>query len=232
MGVISTAVKHLIAAGMTGEDLVRAIEEMESQQENAGREPMLNKRQERNKRYYQRLKASEKHLNKTIKTNSDGGALPPSPSPLDPPPQTPPPIIPQSSSAIPETKRASRLSTEWALPVKWGRWAVDQGYSEATVRLESDKFRDFWCSKSGKDATKVDWEATWRNWMRNSGAKPRTTGPPVSKPKSEFMQHQDDVQRELDRARGIYRDDQFTGDTLDLGSGDYRAFHQAGAVKA
>lgn len=29
------------------------------------------------------------------------------------------------------------------------------------------KFTDYWRSKSGANARKVDWEATWRNWCRN-----------------------------------------------------------------
>lgn len=30
-------------------------------------------------------------------------------------------------------------------------------------------FRDYWIAKSGKDATKTDWLATWRNWVRREG---------------------------------------------------------------
>tara|TARA_R110000851_G_scaffold306239_2_gene464483 strand:- start:135 stop:773 length:639 start_codon:yes stop_codon:yes gene_type:complete len=35
------------------------------------------------------------------------------------------------------------------------------------VRLELAKFNDHWTSKTGKDATKLNWLATWRNWIRN-----------------------------------------------------------------
>ncbi len=91
MGVIATAVKHLIAAGLTGDALVHAIEEMESQQDHSGSEPVLTKRQARNKRHYDRLKTSEKHLNKTIKTVSDGDANLSSPSGSSPKPLSPNP---------------------------------------------------------------------------------------------------------------------------------------------
>jgi hypothetical protein len=230
MTISAAVLDAMVAAGCTAEQIAAAVKADMAIDEDRKASKRANNA-DRQRRHRERNAVSRV----TGVSNGDKRDETPSssPVPLDPPSQTLPPIIPQTPSPTPETKRASRLSTEWVLPVKWGRWAVDQGYSEATVRLESDKFRDFWCSKSGKDATKVDWEATWRNWMRNSGSsRARTTGPPTAKPKSEFMQHQDDVQRELDRARGIYRDDQFTGDTLDLGSGDYRAFHQAGAVKA
>jgi hypothetical protein len=33
---------------------------------------------------------------------------------------------------------------------------------------ETKKFVDYWRAKSGRDATKLDWPATWRNWMRRS----------------------------------------------------------------
>ena len=36
------------------------------------------------------------------------------------------------------------------------------------LALEAEKFQNFWAAKSGKDATKVDWRATWRNWTLNT----------------------------------------------------------------
>lgn len=207
MGVISTAVKHLIAAGITGDALVRAIEEMESNQVSVDSEVIVNKRQARNKRYYERLKTSEKHLNKTIETVSDGDALPPSPVPLSSPP-TPPPIIPQTPSTIPAKNRATRLSPEWQLPAAWGRWAIAEGYPEPTVRLEAQKFRDYWISKSGKDATKVDWEATWRNWMRNSRSAPVGSQAPPRPPsiadvlKQQVLEMQENERRQAEESDG------------------------------
>jgi len=31
---------------------------------------------------------------------------------------------------------------------------------------EAERFRDYWIAKPGKDGVKLDWAATWRNWMR------------------------------------------------------------------
>jgi len=106
-----------------------------------------------------------------------------SPIPLDPPSQTLPPIIPQTPSPTRETKRATRLPADWVLPASWGQWAVSEGYPEQTIRLEAEKFRDFWISKSGKDAAKLDWQATWRNWMRNVSktVRPHGQAPPREK---------------------------------------------------
>lgn len=62
--------------------------------------------------------------------------------------------------------RAARLPDDWRLPKAWGEWAVKEGLSPDVVRREADKFHDYWRAKAGKDAAKLDWEATWRNWMR------------------------------------------------------------------
>lgn len=43
------------------------------------------------------------------------------------------------------------------------------------------------------------------------------------RPKSDFDQHQDAVQRELDKALGRTSDDEFTGKTYDIAAGDYRS---------
>ncbi len=64
-------------------------------------------------------------------------------------------------------KRATRLPEKWELPQEWGNWAVREGWAPHVVRQEAEKFRDFWIAKGGQNARKRDWQATWRNWMRN-----------------------------------------------------------------
>jgi hypothetical protein len=66
-----------------------------------------------------------------------------------------------------ERARATRLPQDWQ-PSKKG-WVF--GESEGVdVSRELDKFRDYWLSKP-KDNTKLDWEATWRNWCRKADKK-------------------------------------------------------------
>lgn len=66
--------------------------------------------------------------------------------------------------------RASRLGSDWKLPDDWRQWARINfaTATDAMVAAEADHFRDFWISKAGREAAKLDWEATWRNWCRNS----------------------------------------------------------------
>jgi uncharacterized protein YdaU (DUF1376 family) len=67
------------------------------------------------------------------------------------------------------TAKAKRLSPDWQLPKAWGEWTLENmGWETTSVRLEADKFKDFWIAKGGREACKLDWEATWRNWCRNS----------------------------------------------------------------
>jgi len=43
-------------------------------------------------------------------------------------------------------------------------------------KREHAQFCDWWHSKPGKDGRKLDWPATWRNWMRTAEVRsqPRT----------------------------------------------------------
>ncbi|MBB4066774.1 hypothetical protein [Gellertiella hungarica] len=111
MSVIATAVKHLLAAGVTGDDLIAAIAEMEASMAPAV-STQRTARQERNRRYYEKNKASEKRLKASEPSYSDASAPSPSSFPLDPPSQTHPPIIPQPSSPAPGIARGAMASRQ------------------------------------------------------------------------------------------------------------------------
>lgn len=73
-----------------------------------------------------------------------------------------------------EVKRGTRLDADWKLPRSWGMWAVENfTVSPDDVRAEAGRFADFWLSKSGQDATKVDWRRTWQNWIRTAAERKR-----------------------------------------------------------
>jgi uncharacterized protein YdaU (DUF1376 family) len=75
-------------------------------------------------------------------------------------------VAPQAS---PKQSRGTRLPKDWHLPKAWGEWALQNrpGMTVEAIREEAAKFADHWHSKAGKEASKLDWEATWRNWIRN-----------------------------------------------------------------
>lgn len=77
------------------------------------------------------------------------------------------------ANASPKKNRGDRLSEDWVLPKDWGDWAIGQGFDEEFIRREADKFRDYWIAQPGQKGVKLDWYATWRNWVRNN-SKPMT----------------------------------------------------------
>jgi uncharacterized protein YdaU (DUF1376 family) len=62
-------------------------------------------------------------------------------------------------------KRGSRLPEDWKAPQEWLEWARGDRpqWSMADAFKVSLLFRDHWL---GNGKTKVDWLATWRNWVR------------------------------------------------------------------
>lgn len=61
------------------------------------------------------------------------------------------------------------------LPDGWAPSDADIAFAKAECpaidwRREADKFRDYWQSKAGRDARKLDWHKTWCNWIRNSSS--------------------------------------------------------------
>ena len=64
-------------------------------------------------------------------------------------------------------KRATRIANGWTLPEAWRVWAR-QEHPAVDLARQADQFRDHWLAKAGKDGAKLDWFATWRNWVRRA----------------------------------------------------------------
>jgi hypothetical protein len=65
-----------------------------------------------------------------------------------------------------KSTRGSRLSADFVLPTEWADWAK-QERPDLDLRSVGEQFRDYWSAKAGSGSTKLDWQATWRNWVRN-----------------------------------------------------------------
>lgn len=67
-------------------------------------------------------------------------------------------------------KRGRRLS-EKTLPESWRAWAKTE-----RPDVDPDRawpaFCDYWAGRAGKEGVKLDWEATWRNWIRKERPTP------------------------------------------------------------
>lgn len=78
------------------------------------------------------------------------------------------------------TSRATRLPTDWSLPEEWAADARREApmITEAGIARTAAMFADYWHSAGGAKARKVDWRATWRNWVRREADRaPAATRP-------------------------------------------------------
>ncbi len=64
-------------------------------------------------------------------------------------------------------KRGTRVPDDFAVTAEMVAWAREHT-PDADGRVQTAAFIDYWRGKTGKDATKLDWPATWRNWMRKA----------------------------------------------------------------
>lgn len=63
---------------------------------------------------------------------------------------------------------------------------MQQECPQVDLEMEHRKFTDYWLAKAGRDAVKLDWEATWRNWIRNAR-------PSAQRQQDRRQQHTDDI---------------------------------------
>lgn len=70
-----------------------------------------------------------------------------------------------------ESARGARLPPDWVLPEDLEAWARAKR-PDLDPTVTASKFRDYWTAKPGAAGRKLDWAATWRNWVREerSGA--------------------------------------------------------------
>jgi uncharacterized protein YdaU (DUF1376 family) len=62
-----------------------------------------------------------------------------------------------------------RLASDLTLPIEWEEFC-QQTRPELNPTKTFDQFKDYWTSVSGQKGVKLDWFATWRNWVRSTNA--------------------------------------------------------------
>lgn len=63
--------------------------------------------------------------------------------------------------------KATRLPDDWQPSIDDLAFAKSVLPAER-VRIETEKFRDYWHARAGPGALKRSWPATWRNWCRKA----------------------------------------------------------------
>jgi uncharacterized protein YdaU (DUF1376 family) len=68
-----------------------------------------------------------------------------------------------------KTQRGTRLAKDLIFPSEWLVFCK-QERPELQPLQTFEKFKDYWISQAGQKGVKLDWFATWRNWVRNTNA--------------------------------------------------------------
>jgi hypothetical protein len=102
----------------------------------------------------------------------DEGTLPvthaslPSPNSLLPTPSPHSPSGPAKPASIPRSRGVgTRIPDPFTVDEAMKDWAIDRGYTAEWCMAQTERFINYWSAKPGKDGTKSDWRATWRNWI-------------------------------------------------------------------
>jgi uncharacterized protein YdaU (DUF1376 family) len=99
----------------------------------------------------------------------------------DSPPKHPPmptknqePLTKNHSIEVAKAPKAKRLEKDLQLPKDWEDFCKA---TRADLKPQEvfDQFKDYWVSVGGQKGTKLDWTATWRNWVRNQRQQSVTT---------------------------------------------------------
>lgn len=94
--------------------------------------------------------------------------------------------VPRSTDPVPRdaasprpraSARGARIPDDFSITDEMAEWGRANAPNVA-AKYETEKFIDYWRGKAGKDATKVDWVATWKNWIRKAAERqPQRAGP-------------------------------------------------------
>jgi hypothetical protein len=68
-----------------------------------------------------------------------------------------------------KNKRGSRLALDFCFTKEWEDFC-QQTRPELSPVKTFDQFKDYWIAQAGQKGVKLDWFATWRNWVRSTHA--------------------------------------------------------------
>jgi len=69
----------------------------------------------------------------------------------------------KEETTVSSKKRGTRISDDWTPDLAF---AESEGIEKSQALREGDKFRDYWKSQAGQKGVRLDWDATYRNWIR------------------------------------------------------------------
>jgi hypothetical protein len=154
LAVIAAALKHMFAAGMSQEQILAAVEDME---QSGGNAPSSNAKRCARYRERKHVESMSQHVNDTLKEA---------------------PHTPQENNiniyTHTKAKKGSRLPESWEpLPETWAYGEEKLGLGRAEIAGMAEDFRLWAYSASGQVSIKRDWESAFKGWMRREKGKAR-----------------------------------------------------------
>jgi uncharacterized protein YdaU (DUF1376 family) len=74
--------------------------------------------------------------------------------------------LPITHNTVVKQNRGSRLQADFCLTDDWKEFCRKERLDLDPQKV-FDGFKDYWIAKPGQQGVKLDWFATWRNWVRN-----------------------------------------------------------------
>ena len=84
------------------------------------------------------------------------------------------PLTKNHSIDVAKATKAKRLEKDLELPKDWEDFCKTTR-PDLKPQAVFDQFKDYWVAQGGQKGTKLDWSATWRNWVRNQRQQSVTT---------------------------------------------------------
>jgi hypothetical protein len=98
------------------------------------------------------------------------------------------PAIPERETETETEREQKKQSRGTRLPTDWVATDSQTAFCrkfrpDLNPVAVADRFRDFWIAQPGAKGVKLDWDATWRNWVRNEkaggGSRPEASASPM-----------------------------------------------------
>jgi len=110
---------------------------------------------------------------------------------------------PLTTNHKPKDKKTlgKRLANDFDMPDSWGEFCEKERSDLIPIKV-FEQFKDYWVAQAGQKGVKLDWDATWRNWVRNTKTvKPnpydvgRVTVPSSNEPNLALLKIEEDAKK-------------------------------------
>lgn len=101
-----------------------------------------------------------------------------------------------------EVKKGNRIESTYRPTDETISCLEREGFALSAIEAELKCFIDYWIAQPGQKGVKLDWEATFRNWIRRSKQYAKPNAGTRSRAEERNQKFRDDVSLALSRARG------------------------------